>query len=108
MAAIASTWPENTPKLARRMTTLRTPATTANPASPAIRAAARFRLAHGRGSEAAQGRRTAGWSWSAVVPHPPEQAPSLVARCEPDLPVPPGRRPAPARALVGGDGNTAA
>ena len=37
----ASTWPENTPKLARSMTTLRTPIRRLNPASAPIRAATR-------------------------------------------------------------------
>ena len=41
IAHIATTWPENTPKLARSMTTLRIPPTMPNPASAPIRAAAR-------------------------------------------------------------------
>ena len=41
IAHSATTWPENTSKLARRMTTLRIPATMLNPASAPIRAAAR-------------------------------------------------------------------
>src|SRR5262249_61034752 len=45
----------------------------------------------------------AGRSTDAVVSPPPEQASPLVARREPDLPVPPGCGPAPERPLVGGD-----
>jgi hypothetical protein len=41
IAHSATTWPENAPKLARRMITLRIPATMATPASAPIRAAAR-------------------------------------------------------------------
>ena len=44
IAHSATTWPENTPKLARSMTTLRIPATMPNPASAPIRAAARCLL----------------------------------------------------------------
>jgi hypothetical protein len=41
IAQSATTWPENTSKLARRMTTLRIPTTMLNPESAASRAAAR-------------------------------------------------------------------
>jgi hypothetical protein len=41
IAQRASTWPENTSKLARSMTTLRIPPTMPNPASAPIRARAR-------------------------------------------------------------------
>jgi hypothetical protein len=44
IADIATTWLENTPKQAHRMTTLRMPATTLYPASAPIRAAARCLL----------------------------------------------------------------
>ena len=44
IAHIATTWPENTSKHTRSMTTLRIPATMPNPASAPIRAAARCRL----------------------------------------------------------------
>jgi hypothetical protein len=44
IAHSATTWPENTPKLARSMTTLRIPATMPNNASAPIRAAARRAL----------------------------------------------------------------
>ena len=44
IAHSATTWPENTPKLARSMTTLRIPARMLNPPSAPIRAAARCLL----------------------------------------------------------------
>jgi hypothetical protein len=44
IAHSATTWPENTSKLARSMTTLRIPATMPNPANAPIRAAARCLL----------------------------------------------------------------
>ena len=44
IAQSATTWPENTPKLARSMTTLRIPATMPNAANAPIRPAARCLL----------------------------------------------------------------